>query len=104
MAENAKHYAVKRLCEVMKVSRRGYYDWLNRPESRRSAENRELLKAIKVLFYQHREVYGAPRIHEALKQRGYRCGLNRVARLMKVNELIPKTIKKFRITTDSRKP
>jgi putative transposase len=103
VAENANHYAVKRLCEVMKVSRRGYYDWLNRPESRRSAENRELLKAIKALFYQHREVYGAPRIHEALKQRGYRCGLNRVACLMKVNDLIPKTIKKFRITTDSRK-
>jgi putative transposase len=49
------------------------------------------------------EVYGAPRIYEVLLQRGYHCSLNRVARLMKANGLLPKTIKKFRITTDSRK-
>lgn len=102
MAEQAHRYSVKRLCEVMRVSRRGYYDWLNRPESQRSIENRTLLKVIRVLFFQHREVYGAPRIHAALRQQGYRCSLNRVARLMRVNRLIPKTIKRFRITTDSR--
>ena len=43
---------------ITQVSRRGYYDWLNRSESRRSVENRELLEASKVLFSQHREVYG----------------------------------------------
>jgi Transposase and inactivated derivatives len=31
------------------------------------------------------------------------CGLNRVARLMQVAKLVPKTVKKFRATTDSRK-
>lgn len=103
IAEQASRYSVTLLCEVMKVSRRGYYDWLNRPESKRSIENRELLAEIKTVFYQYREVYGAPRVHEALLRKGYRCGLNRVARLMSVNKLIPKTVRKFRITTDSRK-
>ena len=103
IAEQAVHYQVTRLCRVMDVSRRGYYDWLSRPESKRSLENGELFERIKALFYQHREVYGAPRIHKVLQQQGERCSLNRVARLMRINQLAPKTIKKFRITTDSRK-
>ncbi len=103
IAEQATYYKVARLCSVMHVSRRGYYDWLSRPESKRSLENSELFERIKALFYQHREVYGAPRIHKALQQQGYRYGLNRVARWMRVNGLVPKTIKRFRITTDSRK-
>ena len=87
----------------MKVSRRGYYDWLNRPESKRSQENRALLKAIKRLFAANRKVYGAPRIHSALQDEGFTCSLNRVARLMRDANIQPKTIKRFKVTTDSRK-
>lgn len=87
----------------MGVSRRGYYDWVARPESSRAVANRQLLAQIKVLFAQNRQVYGAPRIHKALLQNGYRCSLNRVARLMRENGLLPRTIRKFRVTTDSRK-
>ena len=102
IAEQASHYQITRLCSVMNVSRRGYYDWLNRPDSARAIANRELLVEIKRLFYQNREVYGAPRIYYALVKQGVVCGLNRVARLMRENALVPKTIKKYRVTTDSR--
>jgi len=50
-----------------------------------------------------REVYGAPRIYRTLVEAGHTCGLNRVARLMKQAGIVPKTVKKFRVTTDSRK-
>lgn len=103
IAEQTGIYPVTRLCEVMGVSRRGYYDWLERPESKRSMANRQLLTEIQALFVQNRQVYGAPRIHEALLHKGCRCSLNRVARLMREKGLLPKTIRKFRITTDSRK-
>lgn len=86
----------------MKVSRRGYYSWLNRPPSSRVLANQILLVAIQRLFYVHREVYGAPRIYRCLLESGYRCSLNRVARLMRQAKLVPKTIKRFRVTTDSR--
>ena len=102
VAENASQFAITRLCTAMKVSRRGYYSWLNRPDSQRTIANRELLVEIKRLFYQNREVYGAPRIYHALLKQGIECGLNRVARLMRENKLVPKTVKKFRVTTDSR--
>jgi len=91
------------LTGVLKVSRRGYYDWLNRPESKRSQVNRELLGEIRRIFMANREVYGAPRIHDALVEMGYECGIKRVARLMQVANIVPKTVRKFRVTTDSRK-
>ena len=87
----------------MQVSRRGYYSWLNRTPSKRTQANTALLAAITRIFYAHRKVYGAPRIHRVLLDEGRTCSLNRVARLMKQAKLLPKTIKKFRLTTDSRK-
>ncbi len=103
IAEHSNDYAVSRLCYVMNVSRRGYYSWLNRTPSKRSEANQALLIAIRRIFYAHREVYGAPRIHQVLLDEGTPCSLNRVARLMRQAKLLPKTIKKFRLTTDSRK-
>ena len=32
IAEQSAHYKVARLCNVMHVSRRDYYDWLSRPD------------------------------------------------------------------------
>ncbi len=86
----------------MQVSRRGYYDWLSRPASRRSESNRELLLAIKRIFKANRQVYGAPRIYRCLIDEGYTCSLNRVARLMREANIQPKTVRKFKLTTDSR--
>lgn len=96
-------YPVILLCEVMDVSRRGFYKWLIRPHSARAKENQQLTESINQIFNQIRQVYGAPRIHKVLLEQGYQCSLNRVARLMRASHIVPKTIKKFRITTDSRK-
>ncbi len=91
------------MCRVLKVSRRGYYSWLARPESSRSLSNKALLVDIRRVFKQYRCVYGAPRIYRVLRDEGIACGLNRVARLMQQSGLLPRTIRKFRKTTDSRK-
>ena len=101
--DNRNDHSITLLCDVLQVSRRGYYDWLVRPDSRRSLENRALLVEIRRIFIANREVYGAPRIYEALLEMGYHCSLNRVARLMQMANIVPKTVRKFRITTDSRK-
>ena len=91
------------MCRVLEVSYRGYHDWVGRCESKRKRENTLLLEQIKQIFKANREVYGAPRIHEELLEMGYKCSLNRVARIMQAARIVPKTIKKYRITTDSRK-
>ena len=101
--EHKHMYAIKLMSKVLEVSARGYYDWLDRAESKRASENKQLLVEIKTIFDANRAVYGAPRIYEELIEQGRQCSVNRVARLMKNADIMPKTIKKFKITTDSRK-
>ena len=99
---HGKEYKVTRMCEVLAVSTSGYYDWRDRPESRRSRENRVLIEKIKRSHQASRGIYGSPKVHADLVAAGERCSENRVARLMKVANIQSKLAKKFVITTDSK--
>jgi transposase InsO family protein len=103
MEEHRETYKVKSMCDVLKVSRSGYYAWSTRHPSRRKQANEELLERIRKVHCQSRRLYGSPRITAELNDGGVRCGKNRVARIMK-NHSIWADVKKrrFRRTTDSR--
>lgn len=90
------------MCEVLSVSTSGYYDWLDRPESRRSIENRRLTREISRCHRSSREIYGSPKVHKELLEMGETCGVNRVARLMKAADIKSKMARKFIVTTDSK--
>jgi len=94
-------FAVKEMCQVLKVSRSGYYDWFDRSKSQRSIENNVLLKEIKEIHKNSHQTYGSPRIADELKDRGFACSRPRTARLMRMNGIQAKTKKKFKITTNS---
>ena len=76
-------YPVTLLCQMLNVSRSGYYSWSTRTESRRNRENKALLEQIITIHQASRETYGYPRVHAALRAEGERCGKHRVARLMR---------------------
>jgi len=99
--EKAIH-TITRMCEVLKVSRSGYYAWRVRQPGLRQKENEELLSRIRVIHAQSRRLYGSPRIRAELIAQGLRCGKNRVARIMK-DHAIRADVKRrrFRRTTDS---
>ena len=84
------------------MSASGYYDWLDRPESKRSSENRKLTMKIKQYHQQSREIYGSPKIHKDLISDGENCSVNRVARLMKASDIKSKMARKFVVTTNSK--
>jgi transposase InsO family protein len=90
------------MCRVLEVSRSGYYAWLERAESARDRANRLLVSQIRVVHERFRRVYGSPRITAELRDRGVVCSENRVARLMRCAGIRAKTVKKYRLTTDSR--
>jgi len=91
------------MCRVLEISRSGFYAWLGRQESGRAREDRRLTALIRGIFDESRKTYGAPRVHRTLRKRGVRCGMKRVARLMKAAGLRSKTKRKFRVkTTDSK--
>lgn len=93
--------SVKELCCVLGLSRSGYYRWRKEPPSLQQAQNAQLLQAIRAIWIQHRQTYGSPSITDALHKRGWRCGKNRVARLMRLHGIRAKTKRRFRHTTDS---
>jgi putative transposase len=99
---NRKEYRIIRMCEVLEVSSSGFYDWLDRPESQRSRENRALTEKIRDHHRQSREIYGSPKIHKDLRAEGLRCSVNRVARLMKAADIKSKMARKFVVTRDSK--
>ena len=89
------------MCEVLQVSRSGYYAWLKRPKSNRSAQNEQLVKHIESIHNQSRQTYGSPRVHDELQDMGIACSENRVARLMRQHGIAVEKKRKFIRTTDS---
>lgn len=94
-------FRIGKMCRVLHVSRSGYYSWNNRPESKRTKANRVLLRAIKEIHKESRQVYGSPRVTEALSDKGLKASRNRVARLMAKNGIRSRVKRKFKVTTHS---
>lgn len=91
------------LCELLGVSRSGYYRWQAAGPSKRQREDQTLKVEIARFHRQSRGNYGAPRIVEDLREAGCRISRRRCTRLMK--QLGVRGKKKHRRkprTTDSR--
>ena len=95
------NHAVVMMCRVLKVSRSGYYDWRNRPPSVRAKANQRLLEDIRRIYVEHKGRAGAPRITRHLRQESRHVGKNRVANLMRINNLRAKAACKYKATTNS---
>jgi transposase InsO family protein len=89
------------MCDVLEVSKSGYYAWSKRPASPRTQENEQLSQQIQAIHKQSRKTYGAPRIHAALKDKGFQVGRHRVARLMSQQGICVRPRRRFKTTTDS---
>jgi putative transposase len=85
-AEKAEYgVPVSLSCELLDVSRSGYYDWATRAPSGRELEDLWLVEKIKEIHKENRGVYGAPRIHAELRiAHGINVSRKRVERLMRV--------------------
>ncbi|MFC6741768.1 IS3 family transposase [Methylobacterium tardum] len=77
--------------------------WRSRPESARSASNRQLLDDVRRIHAAHHRRYGAPRVHAALRAEGRSISCGRVERLMRRHGIRALAGRRFRpCTTDSR--
>jgi transposase InsO family protein len=90
------------MCEVLKVSRNGYYAWINRPINERTAENIKLIPLVRQIHAESGGTYGTRRIAKALQALGITCGRSRARTLMRMVGVAARQKKKFRVTTDSK--
>jgi putative transposase len=96
-------FAASQVCDLLDVSRSGFYAWRKTEESLREESDRGLVPIIREIFWHHQRRYGARRIVAELNERGVSCGVARAARLMKTQgfqAIQPKSFKPR--TTESR--
>jgi transposase InsO family protein len=87
------------MCQMLAVSRSGYYDWLGRDTSPRKLAELKLARTIEDVHKGSRQTYGSPRVCRALKAMGHSASEGRVARTMRKYGIRAKTKRKFRPRT-----
>jgi putative transposase len=94
-------FPVTVLCNVLDVSRSGFYAWTERVPSARSLEDAKLRVHVAAAYELGRGNYGAPRIHRELREAGFHVSRKRVARLMGELGLKSRRKRRYKATTDS---
>lgn len=104
MKEQQKHneFHVNAMCEALEVPRSGYYAHKSGSSMLRKTEDERLTKLITESFQASRQNYGTQRIQHDLREWGETVSRRRIGRLMRQNGLVCKTIKKFKVTTNSK--
>jgi putative transposase len=69
------------MCKLLKVSRSGYYDWINKPASKRKIKHKKILELIKKIHKKY-PVWGVDPIWAEVKET-IPCSRGTVYRLMK---------------------
>jgi transposase InsO family protein len=101
ISDNAETFGVQRLCRVLAVSRSGYYRWLAGADARaeRQAAEDARVAEIREIHAEHRESYGALRVHAELRGFGHTVNRKRVARLMRKHHIVGRHLRKKKRTT-----
>jgi len=92
-------YPVRISCEVLEVSRSGYYGFLRRRGD--SIRQADLIARIREVHRRSRYTYGSRRIMHQLRRDGLVIGRYRVRRLMRLGGVSVRKKRKYKITTRS---
>ena len=87
------------MCEMLGVSRQGYYAWKKRAPSARQKEDVTLTTLIVAIHEAHKGRYGIDRIHADLARNGYRVSPKRVRRLARAAGLACVHPRPYKATT-----
>jgi putative transposase len=102
--EHREEFSIKRMCQLLGVTRSGYYAWQPEKEGPRALENRVLVEQIRMEYKISRQTYGRPRIWARLLGQGIVCGRHRVARWMRSAGIRPPQRHRRYPVTTQRQP
>ena len=95
-------YPIEKMCKVLSIGLRSYYDWKSRGVSGRKLKAIAIQEEIKTIYFKRKQRYGSPRITMDLQAKGIEVSRVTVAKYMKQMSLRSKLGRKFRTTTDSK--
>lgn len=91
-----------KMCQVLGVSRSGFYEWKSRKCSDQKKRRAALTSKIRFVFFESNHIYGSPKITRVLRNQGETVSEKTVTRIMKDEGLRSKTVKKYKATTNSK--
>jgi Transposase and inactivated derivatives len=104
MENHRSEFRLEKMCEVLRVSRSGYYKWRkNKPLSTAKRRKAQIMKRIRYHFADHSKRCGSPRIVRLLRQEGFTISERTVSLYMRQMNLRSIVSRPFRVqTTDSK--
>jgi putative transposase len=100
--EHRAIFRIWKMCEVLSVSRSGFYAWLHREPSGRAREDEAIAVHVREVHRRSHETYGSPRIYAELREEGKGWGRHRVARIMREEGLRARCARRFRWIANKR--
>jgi putative transposase len=107
---NQAQYTITKMCDVLEVSRSGFYEWKHREPSRRERDDEVIAQTMTTAWAESRCSYGAPRllpdVNERLAAAGHclRVGNRRLRRLMRSHQVVGQTRRRWRTGCTRRDP
>ena len=89
------------MCQILKVSRSGYYDWNDRPLSNRILENEKILTVARKSYTDCKGIYGLDKLLDDVREKFPECSRNRLYGIQKQNQLYSIRKRKYKATTNS---
>jgi len=96
------HFSVTKMCQVLDVSRSGYYAWARRVPSPRATQQHQRLERIRAAYAAAAGRYGSPKIAAVLRREGDCVSVKTVAQLMRQAGLRARVARRYKATTNSR--
>ena len=86
-----RNWPINKMCSIMGISRSAYYKWLHSSPSPKQLdkqhEDERITSRIKEISNSNNSLFGTMTMYYTLRNEGYRCGHNRVYRLMCINDI-----------------
>jgi putative transposase len=106
ITEHRDSFPIATMCQLLKVSRSGYYDSIDRPVSPRAQRTAKIHESVRQVFDERHTIYGPAKVAKELQQREEleTACRNTVARAMKEMGLKSRVRKRFTPTTTQADP
>ncbi len=96
-------YPIRLMCQVLGVSRQGYYHYRHHRENRpEDPEHLEMLEWVQKIDESSDHTYGSRRMKKALNVLSFRVSRNKARKLMREAGVKVRHRKKFKVTTNSK--
>jgi len=104
MTENSKTYPVEVMCQVLEVSKSGYYAQGKDGKSPRAEKRQRLVERMWSIHEKKHGTYGSPRMYRELRAEGEQIGENTISRWMKAAGIRARRRRRWVPKTTETKP